>query len=73
MRMRRMYINGKCVGSGMWSLDSVKNYCQKKGIELRYAESEESTLDWTATDRLDLQTGEYTTGPTRTYEIYGVW
>lgn len=62
--MRKMYINGKAVGSGMWTLKSVKSYCAKKGIELKSASSTEISCNGYADDKLNLETGEYEYGHT---------
>lgn len=57
--MRIMFINGRAVGRGVWTLSRVKEYCTKKGIELERAYSIYSCPNYAATDNLDIVTGEY--------------
>lgn len=60
--MRTMYINHRPVGSGMWSLESVKRWCAKQGVELGCAYSIYATADGAATDTLDVEKGTYKMG-----------
>lgn len=65
--MRTMYINNRAVGSGMWSLASVKRWCEKKKVELRCAYSIYYTADGASTDKLDLSNGSYQMGELHNY------
>jgi hypothetical protein len=60
--MRIMFINGRTVGRGMWTLPRVMEYCAHKGIELERAYSIYSCPSYAATDNLDIVTGEYSRG-----------
>lgn len=62
-----MYINGKAVGSGMWSLESALSYCKRKGVKLESAYSIAYDASGAATDELNLITGAHTYGNKRRY------
>jgi len=55
----RTIINGKAVGNGYWKFQSIKNYCQKKGIVLQSASYQDYDINYGFDyEHLDVNTGK---------------
>lgn len=52
-------INFKTVGSGHWKIESIKRYCEKKGVELKQAAWVSFSINYGFDyDHLDITTGK---------------